>query len=98
MRSARNRKKKPSHEPLTSPVAAAAEPPLIRLPPKREYRPRLKLLAQAPIALATAPSDTPVFVPRAALSAPVKQSPKSTDYNPELLQATFRKNLLSGAT
>jgi hypothetical protein len=95
----RSGKKKPSRKPLSSPVTAAAEPLLIRLPPKlkREYRPRVKSPAQAPIALATALSDRPVFVPRAALSPRISQSRKSTDDKPELLEATFRKNLLSEA-
>ena len=92
----RSHKKKPNQKPLPSPVTAAAKPLLIKLPSKlkREYRPRVKSFAQAPIALAAAPSDRPVFVPRAALSAPAKQSPRSTNSNPELLEATFRKNLI----
>jgi len=80
---------------LSSPVENAAEPVLVRLPPKvkREYRPRVKRLSQVPMALAPASSDRPVFVPRTALSTPIEPSQKSTDYNPELLEATFRKNL-----
>ena len=78
-----------------SPTSASA-PELVILPPKqkREYRPRLKPAPTAPRALGPAPSQKPVFVPRASVATPVEQN----HAQPEIrsLEALVRHNLLGG--
>jgi hypothetical protein len=78
------------------PRPTAAAPELVILPPKqkREYQARLKPIPAVSRALAPAPSDRPVFVPRASVPSRVE-----LDRGPakvHSLEAVVRQNLLGG--
>src|SRR5579864_2512203 len=83
--------------------AAAVPPPsmpapeLVILPPKqkREYSPRVKPIQTVSRALGPAPSERPVFVSRASLTAQVEQDREPVVVHS--LEAVVRQNLLGGA-
>ena len=71
-------------------------PELVILPAKqkREYSPRVKPVQTVSRALGPAPSDRPVFVPRASLTTRVEQDLRpAVDHS---LETVVRKNLLGG--
>jgi hypothetical protein len=90
------RARKPRQSKATAETPSIPTPPLIILPPKqkREYRRRLKPVAETPGALGPAPSDRPVFVPRAATT--VRTKPNAGEISDNVLEATVRRNLLGG--
>lgn len=94
----RLRSQKPRRSKLTSalPSLLASTPELVILPPKqkRGYSPRLKPAPVLVRALGPAPSDRPVFVPRANVTVRVEQDHEPTKVHS--LEAVVRKNLLGG--
>ena len=78
------------------PSLSTSAPELVILPPKerREYRSRLKPLPTVVRALGPAPSDRPVFVPRASVPFRAEQDRGLPELH--LLEAAVRQNLLGG--
>ena len=88
-----------SVDPSTSapePDLSSPAPELIILPPKqkREYSRRLRPVPTAPRALGPAPSERPVFVPRASLATRVGQDREPAEVHS--LEALVRQKLLGG--
>jgi len=79
------------------PPASILVPELVILPPKqkREYAPRLKPIPTVSRALGPAPSERPVFVPRASVTSRVEPGPAPAA-SPSL-EAVVRQNLFGGA-
>src|SRR5580658_7898236 len=71
-------------------------PELVILPPKqkREYRPRFRPATTTTRALGPAPSERPVFVPRASVATRGEQERAPTEA--KSLEALVRQNLLGG--
>ena len=78
------------------PTPPTRAPELVILPPKqkREYSPRVKPIQTVSRALGPAPSERPVFVPRASLATRVEQDREPTVIHS--LEAVVRQNLLGG--
>lgn len=79
------------------PPSSTPVPEVVVLPPKqkREYRPRLKRVTAEPRALGPAPSQRPVFVPRASVASRVEHERAPAEVTS--LEALVRQNLLGGA-
>lgn len=96
------REPKPAPAPAEAVEPVRTEPRLILLPAKtkRKYGPRVKPVVELPKALAPAPFDKPVFVPRSEVTESAPQATEAAEVkelDPEVLEATFRQNLLGGA-
>src|ERR1700743_3426436 len=89
----RSQKPPRSRRPAAVRAPAPSAPGLVILPPKqkREYSPRVKPTPAVSRALGPAPSDRPVFVPRANVAFRVEQHRESTEV--PSLEALVRKNL-----
>jgi hypothetical protein len=90
--------KPPRSKPAAAPPSfSTSTPELVILPPqqKREYRPRLKPTPTVARALGPAPSDRPVFVPRASVSSRTEHDRGLAEVHS--LEAVVRQNLLGGA-
>jgi hypothetical protein len=98
--SPRNRRRKPRQASVLPAIVANPEPQIVVLPPKirREYRPRVKPRARIAVALAPAPFDKPVFVPRVEVSPPIATTPKTAEFNADVFEAAVRQNLLLGTS
>ena len=93
---ARRRKPVRQSEVVPEPRTIVTPTRLIVVPPtvKREYRPRYKLIALEPRALASVIPNKPVFVPKADVIAPPNLVINGRGVDPEALEAALRKNLL----
>lgn len=78
------------------PPVSVPAPKLVIIAPKqkREYRPRLRSAPITPRALGPAPSEKPVFVPRANVATRVAQD--RTLARVDSLETLVRQNLLGG--
>jgi hypothetical protein len=77
------------------PSTSAPELVIVLAKQKREYSPRLKPTATMSRALGPAPSDKPVFVPRASVAFQAEQNHRLAEV--PSLEAVVRQNLLGGA-
>jgi len=78
------------------PVVVGAEPKRLLLPPKkkREYKPRVRQLAEETTALAGNIPTQPVFVPRSILAKPVERQAQTVETSPDALETAIRQKLL----
>ena len=86
-------------EPLISPSSVITPPRLTIVPAKkkRAYRRTFKSVSPGPRALLSAVPNRPVFVPKAAVPPLGVQVKRAAEFDPEVLEATMRQNLLGQA-
>jgi len=96
----KKRRRKPvAAEPLISPSSVITPPRLTIVPPKKKptYRRTFISVSQGPRALVSAVPNRPVFVPKAAVPPLGVQVKRVAEFDPEVLEAAMRQNLLGRA-